>query len=359
MTTERSARAEALVGRLFTDLLGTITTYGVTLGNRLGLYRAMADGAPVTAHELAARAGIAPRYAREWLESQAADGILEVAEDADDPDARRFVLPAGHADVLADADSLSYFAPFMSLLTTAGAQLPAILEAYRSGGGVSWAAFGDDVRGAQGDANRPMFLRQLASEFLPQVADLDARLRRPGARVAEVGCGMGWAAIGIAEGYPGVDVDGYDIDAPSIERAAHHAATRGVGDRVRFHARDAAEATGTYDVVFAFECVHDMPQPVPVLETMRALAGDDGIVVVMDEAVADTFEAPASEVDRLFYGYSLLVCLPDGLSHQPSVGTGTVMRPSKLREYATQAGFRDVEVLPIENDFFRFYRLVS
>lgn len=359
MTLEQSERAQALVGRLFTDLLGAITTYGVYLGDRLGLYRAMSDGTAVTPHGLAERAGIAPRYAREWLESQAADGILDVVEDAGDPDARRFVLPAEHAAVLADEDSLAYFAPFMSLMVTGGTRLPAILEAYRTGGGVSWAAFGEEARDAQGRANRPMFLRQLATELLPQVEDIRDRLRRPGARIAEIGSGMGWAAIGIAEAYPGVEVDGFDIDAPSVERATHHAATRGVGDRVRFHAEDAAEATGTYDVVLALECMHDMPQPVPVLETMRRLAGAEGVVVVMDEAVADTFEAPASEVDRLFYGYSLLVCLPDGLSHQPSVATGTVMRPATLRAYALEAGFRDIGVLPIENDFFRFYRLVN
>lgn len=358
MSTEQSERTEALVGRLFTDLLGTITTYGVYLGDRLGLYRAMADGMPVTAPDLAARSGIATRYAREWLEAQSADGILELHGDAVDPDARRFVLPAGHADVLANADSDSYFTPFMGLLVASAVQLPAIIQAYRTGGGVPWATFGDEVREAQGAANRPLFLNQLASQLLPQIADVDARLRRPGTRVAEIGSGMGWASIAIAEGYPGVKVDGFDIDAPSVEQAKHHAALHGVADRVHFHAEDAAEASGRYDVVFAFECVHDMPQPVPVLATMRRLAGDDGTVIVMDEAVGESFTAPASEVDRMFYGYSLLVCLPDGMSHQPSAATGTVMRPSKLREYATQAGFRDVDVLPIANDFFRFYRLV-
>jgi len=143
-----------------------------------------------------------------------------------------------------------------------------------------------------------------------------------------------------------------------MTRAAEYAAARGVGDRVQFHAQDAAEAEGNYDLVVAFECIHDMPQPVGVLATMRKLAGADGTVIVMDENVAETFEAPANEVDRLFYGYSLLVCLPDGLSHPPSVGTGTVMRPATLRGYAQEAGFSDIEVLPIENDFFRFYKLV-
>ena len=358
MTTTDGNRSQALIERLFGDLLGAITTYGVYLGDRLGLYRALADGSTFTATDLAARAGIAPGYAREWLESQAADGILDLVADAADPDARRFALPAAHADVLADGESLTYFTPFMSLLVTGVVQLPAILEAYRTGGGVSWDDFGEDMRCAQGDANRPMFLHQLATECLPLIANVGARLRAPGARVADIGCGMGWSSIGIAKGYPEAQVDGYDLDAPSIAQATRHATDHGVSDRVRFNAVDAASADGTYDLVVAFECIHDMPQPAAVLATMRRLAGADGTVIVMDENVAESFAAPASEVDRLFYGYSLLVCLPDGLSHQPSVGTGTVMRPSTLRAYAQEAGFRDIEVLPIANDFFRFYRLV-
>ena len=351
-------QAGTLVERLFGDILGAITTYGVYIGDRLNLYRALAEGGPATAAELATRAGIAERYAREWMEQQGADGILHLAVASDDPAQRRFELPSGHAEVLTDDDSLNYFAPFMRLLVAGGNQLPKILDAYRSGAGVPWDAYGDDMRESQGDANRPMLLHQLASEYLPQLTDVHARLQQPGARVADVGCGMGWSAIGIAEGYPNAAVDGYDLDAPAMIRAAEHAAARGLGDRVNFHAKDAAEADGTCDLVVAFECIHDMPQPVGVLATMRKLAGEDGTVIVMDENVAETFEAPANEVDRLFYGYSLLVCLPDGLSHPPSVGTGTVMRPATLRGYAQQAGFADIEVLPIENDFFRFYRLM-
>ena len=351
-------QAGALVERLFGDILGAITTYGVYIGDHLDLYRSLTEGGPATPAELASRAGIAERYAREWMEQQGADGILTLTEDSDDPAQRRFELPAAHAEVLTDEESLNYFAPFMRLLVAGANQLPALLNAYRSGAGVPWDDYGDDMRESQGDANRPMFLGQLATEYLPQVADVHARLQQPGARVADVGCGMGWSSIDIAEGYPNVAVDGYDLDAPAMTRAAEYAAARGVGDRVQFHAQDAAEAEGNYDLVVAFECIHDMPQPVGVLATMRKLAGADGTVIVMDENVAETFEAPANEVDRLFYGYSLLVCLPDGLSHPPSVGTGTVMRPATLRGYAQEAGFSDIEVLPIENDFFRFYKLV-
>jgi hypothetical protein len=156
-------------------------------------------------------------------------------------------------------------------------------------------------------------------------------------------------------------VDGFDLDAPSIEAARKNAAEAGVGDRVRFHLADAAAVVapeGGYDLVTAFECVHDLPDPVGVLAAMRRLAGDEGTVLVMDERVAERFTAPGDDVERLMYGYSLLCCLPDGLAHQPSAATGTVMRADTLRGYAGRAGFGGIEILPIENDFFRFYRLV-
>jgi 2-polyprenyl-3-methyl-5-hydroxy-6-metoxy-1,4-benzoquinol methylase len=182
---------------------------------------------------------------------------------------------------------------------------------------------------------------------------------RAGGRVADVGCGVGWSSIGIALAYPDATVDGYDVDVPSIETARQNAREAGVDDRVRFHAVDAAtvDPSGGYDAVFAFECIHDLSDPVAVLAAMRRLAGDRGTVIVMDERVAETFTAPGDEVERMMYGYSLMCCLADGMSHQPSAATGTVMRPSTLRGYAAEAGFADVEVLDIANDFFRFYRL--
>lgn len=357
MTNSHEAQAADLVERLFEDLLGTITTFSVFLGDRLGLYHALAAGGPATASELAARARIHERYAREWLEQQAVDGILEASKDADAA-SRRFTLPAGHAEVLTNAESLSFFAPFMRVVVAAGIQAPHLLEAYRSGGGVSWETFGRDMREGQGDANRPMFLNQLAHEYLARIPDVYERLRsEAGARIADVGCGVGWSSIALGTAFPRVTVDGFDLDAPSIEAARLNAAHAGVAHRVRFHEEDAAEATGTYDLVVAFECIHDMPRPVEVLATMRQLAGTDGTVMVMDEAVAEEFGAPADAVERLMYGYSILICLPDSMSHTPSVATGTVMRPSTLRQYAVDAGFRDIETLPIENDFFRFYRL--
>jgi 2-polyprenyl-3-methyl-5-hydroxy-6-metoxy-1,4-benzoquinol methylase len=184
-------------------------------------------------------------------------------------------------------------------------------------------------------------------------------LRRPGARIADVGCGGGWSSITLARAYPDATIDGIDVDAGSVDMARKNAADAGVADRVSFTHADAAGLTGaTYDAVFAFECVHDMPRPVDVLAAVERALAPDGFVVVMDEAVAETFSAPGDDLERIMYGFSLLVCLPDGMSSPPSAGTGTVMRPDTLRRYAQEAGLTSFEILPIEDfGFWRFYRL--
>jgi len=347
--------ADALTERLFGAVLATMDLHTVYLGDRLGYYRALLAG-PLTSVELAERTGTAERYAREWLEQQAVTGILDTNPEVDAAQ-RRYTLPPAHMAPLTDVLDLGHVAPFARATIGFVKQVDHLLEAFRNGGGVSWAQHGTDAREGQAGANRPLFLGPLGREYLPSIPDVDAALRA-GGRVADVGCGFGWSSIGIALAYPDVTVDGYDVDAPSIEAARRNAREAGVDGRVRFHAVDAATVeTAPYDAVFAFECIHDLPDPVGVLAAMRRLAGDDGAVVVMDERVAETFTAPGDEVERLMYGYSLMCCLADGMAHGPSAGTGTVMRPSTLRRYAVEAGFADVEILDIANDFFRFYRL--
>jgi len=242
--------------------------------------------------------------------------------------------------------------------------MPALLDAYRRGGGVSWDQFGDDARESQADMNRPWYEQKLAAA-LAAVPDIHERLARPGARVLDVGCGGGWSTIALARAYPEAVLDGVDIDEPSMSAARRNADEAGVADRVTFRAADAAglrsdeaPAGAPYDVAFAFECVHDMAQPVTVLSAIRAALAPDGVLVVMDEAVAEEFAAPGDEIERLMYGFSLFVCLPDGRSSDPSEGTGTVMRRATLEGYARRAGFSGAEVLPTgEFGFWRFYAL--
>ena len=322
-----------LADRLYDAMTATFDLLAVYVGERLGWYAALAE-APRTAEELAAATGTSERYAREWLEHQAAGGILE----ADDG---RYTLPAEHAEVLLDSQSLLYAAP----LARFAASLPLgdLLDAYRTGGGVSWEAYGADGREAQAALNRPLFTHLLTQEWLPAIPDVHERLQE-GARVAEVACGGGWASIAMARAYPRSQVHGFDIDEASIELARANAD----GIDVRFEVRDIAEVTGEYDLVFVFEAIHDLARPVEALAAMRRLGGT---VIVMDERTGDP------EHERLLYGFSLFCCLPTGMSEQPSAATGTVMRPETMRRYAREAGFEDATVLDIDHDGFRFYRL--
>jgi 2-polyprenyl-3-methyl-5-hydroxy-6-metoxy-1,4-benzoquinol methylase len=356
-------RRVALVERIFASAIGFMEILSIYVGDRLGFYRALADNAAgATAAELADATGTHERYTREWLEQQAVTGILE-ADDADaQSEERRYRLPEGHDEVLLERDSLYYVAPFARQMVSITRPLPAVLEAFRTGGGVPYPEYGEDMREGIAYGNRPMFVNLMGTEWLPTIQDIHQRLQAdPPALVADIGCGTGWSSISIARAYPKVRVDGFDLDEDSIAEAKANAEAEGLTDRVTFQVRDAAdpELSGRYDLAIAIECIHDMSRPVEALRAMRFMVSNDGVVLVVDERVGEEFTAPSDEIERLMYGYSILHCLPVGMAEQPTAATGTVMRPATLRRYATEAGFSEVEILPIENDLWRFYRLVT
>ena len=348
---------EVFAGRLGEMALAAIELQSVYLGERLGLYQSLAADGPATAGELAARTATDERYVREWLEQQATASIV-VVDDAAKPAAqRRFSLPSAHADVLIDPESPYLVGPLARFLVATAQRMPDLLDAYRTGRGVDWAAYGPDVVEAQEALNRPQF-QHFVADWIGALPDIEARLRKGQGRVADVACGTGWSSIWIGRHFPGIAVDGIDIDAGSIERARDHAEREGVADRVSFLFADAANADGAgrYDLVTIFEALHDMGRPVEVLRTARALLSPGGAVLIADERVADTF-GPGQDQDRMFYGYSVIACLPNGLHDEPSVGTGTVLRPAAVEAMAREAGFAGFTILPTHHDAFRFYRL--
>ncbi len=356
-STEVGSVPQTLTDRLFSAALGTLDLAGVYLGDRLGLYRALVDAGAATATELAERAGIDGRYAREWLEQQAVTGILEAGTTTADGETR-FLLPERHRAALVEPESLDGIAPLMRMVAAAVARLPELAEAYRSGAGIGWERYGADMREGQASFNRPAFTHLLGREWLPSIPDIDARLRAaPPATLVDVGCGEGWSTIALAKAYPQARVIGVDLDGPSIEAASRHATEAGVADHVEFRAADAATMEERADVALIIEAVHDMSDPVAVLSAIRRNLAPGASLIVVDERVAETFTAPGDDIERFMYGWSITTCLPDGRSRSPSAATGTVMRPATLRRYAEDAGFASVEILPIENDFFRFYRL--
>lgn len=362
LTEERAEQRDAFVGRIFASALGGFEVLSIYLGDRLGLYRALVEHGPATAKELASHTHTSERYIREWLEQQAAAGIL-VTDNATAPALdRRYQLPTAHAEVLVSETSLNYMTPLSSALYGLASQLPAVADAFQHGGGVPWADYGDIARAGQAALNRPVFDQLLGQIWLPSIPDIHKRLRTdPPARIADIACGYGWSSVAMARAYPTVRIDGFDSDEPSIIAAREIAERHGLADRLTFATRDIADPalTGRYDLVTVFEALHDMSRPVEALRNVRRLIADGGAVLIMDENVGESFTAPANEVDRFMYCVSVFLCLPTGMAEQPSAGTGTVMRPDTVRRYASEAGFRDVEILPIEHPFFRFYRLYA
>jgi 2-polyprenyl-3-methyl-5-hydroxy-6-metoxy-1,4-benzoquinol methylase len=357
LTGDDEAKVEEFAGNLFMACLATMELANVELGVRLGLYEALAGAGPVTAARLAESAGIAERYAREWLEQQAVARVVEVDDAAVPPTERRFTLPNAHAHVLVDDDSEACMKPCAAVVPWLAKALDIMAEEFRRGTGAAFGLF--DLHDVQAAFTRPVFVNHLTQTWLPALPDVQAKLTGGDrVRIAEIGCGEGLAAITIARAYPTAEIDGYDLDEASIAVARKEAADAGIADRVRFHVRDAADAgvDGDYDLVMAIEMLHDVPDPVGILRTMKRLAGDSGAVLVVDERTEDAFTVPTTEMERFFYTFSTLHCLAVSLQGD-GVGTGTVIRADTVRRYAHEAGFSAVDVLDVEHPQFRLYRL--
>ncbi|MYW90428.1 methyltransferase domain-containing protein [Amycolatopsis rubida] len=344
----------AFAGRLFAAGIAAAELLTIGLGLRLGLYAHLC-GRPLTAGELAGRAGIGPRYAREWLEQQAAAGIVTVSGE---PPEHRFLLPDAHRAALTGDPPPA----LASVLPAAGIApvLPRIAEAYRRDGGLGYHEYGEDFRGAQTELNRAVFEGELAGWIRSALPEVHRRLVR-GAGIADVGCGSGWSSIALARAYPRAAVTGFDSDEAAVGEAKANAAAAGAPDTLAF-ARAAADGPaeapgGGYALVCVLDALHDMARPVEVLRWCRRAVHASGGVLLMEPKAAEEFAAPAGEVERFLYAVSVLHCLPVGLSERPSAGTGTVIRPSVVRGYAHAAGFQSVAVLSVEHPLHRLYWL--
>lgn len=354
--------AEAMAERVVTDVTRALEVLSVYLGVRLGLYQALVDAGIATAGEIAGRAGVAPRYATEWLEQQASAGYITCDDPASPAEQRRYRLPATQAEVFVDETSPCHAVPLTRMLAGVAGVLPQLLEAYRSGGGVPYADYGEDIRRGIAGVNAPMFHHEMTG-WLAAMPDVEQRLHAaPAARVLDLGCGLGQSSIAIARAFRRVSVLGVDLDDASIAEARDAAATAGLADRVTFTTGDAVNLADTvngerYELVTMFETLHDMGDPVGALRSARGVLGDGGSVLIADERVADELTTPADLMERFQFGWSVLHCLPATLAEDPVEANGTILRAPTLARWAREAGFTEVEVLPIENDFWRFYRL--
>ena len=350
-------KVEEFAGNLFMACLATMELANVELGTRLGLYESLNGAGAVTAAELARSAGIAERYAQEWLEKQAVAGVVEVDEAGAAAADRRFTLPNAHAHVLLDDDSEACMKPCAAVVPWLSKALDIMTAEFRDGGGAAFGLF--ELHDVQAAFTRPVFVNHLTQNWLPALPDVQTKLAAGDpVRIAEVGCGEGLSCITIAKAYPNAMIDGYDLDEASIGAARKAAADAGVAERVRFEVRDAADPSiaGDYDLVMSIEMLHDVPDPVGILRTMKKLAGTGGAVLVADERTEEAFTVPASEMERLFYAFSTLHCLSVSMQNG-GVGTGTVIRPDTVRRYAAEAGFSTVDILAVEHPQFVLYRL--
>jgi 2-polyprenyl-3-methyl-5-hydroxy-6-metoxy-1,4-benzoquinol methylase len=347
----------ALTSRLLQSAIHALELYSIYLGKELGLYAALQSGESVTPPELARRAGIAPRYAREWLEQQAVAGFLEVDAPLAEDDTRAYRLPPAHVNVLVTEDHPAHLAPLAQMVAGIGGAIEPVLAAYRSGGGVPYAMFGTAFRKGQAGINRPAFAKDLVERWIPAAADIHSRLMSSRLRVADVGCGAGWSTIAMARAFPQADVIGFDADDASVVDARENADAQKVA--VRFEARDAVGMAddGPFDLIVVLEALHDMSRPADVLRSLRKTLAPEGCLLVADEKVAETFHAPGDDIERLMYGWSIVHCLPVSLAESPSAAIGTVIRADAVRELASAAGFAKVDVLPVDAGFFRLYRL--
>jgi SAM-dependent methyltransferase len=360
VTTVPSERSEALVVRLFGATIGALELFSIYLGVELGLYAALEESDDLSSAELAARAGIDGRYAREWLEQQAVAGLLEVDDTRAEAQTRRYRLAGDHARVLCHPDDPAHVAPFAHMIAGIGGVIAQVADAYRRGAGVPYDSYGAAFRHGQGHINRPAFSHELPSDWLAAMPDVVARLEAtPRPRVGDVGCGQGWSTIAIAKAFPNAWVDGIDLDPASIADSRRHAAQAGLDGRMRFIEADAARLVdhGPYELVLILEALHDLARPAEALKAARGALAEGGTLLVVDERVADSFVAPGDEVERMMFGWSVTHCLPTQLAEQPSAALGTALRADTVRELAAEAGFGRVEVLPVANDFFRLYRL--
>lgn len=369
---EVAALVGAYAEQLIAMLGGATELLTIELGRRFGLYRTLHEHGPISADRLAAFAGIDPRYAREWLEQQAAAGHLGVAESTGLE--RRFILPQHHVPVLLDETHPAHAAPVAGLLAGVALAFPELVADFRIGRGVAFDQYGAELRHGLGALNRPGYTHAMRV-WVEQLPDRAAALDSGGS-VLDVGCGVGWSTIALATAFPNARIVGVDLDEASIQEARAHALEAGVADRVEFvfgNAADAGaveraaaaargadagagEASG-FDLVTAFEALHDMGRPIHALAEFRALLRPGGALLVADERVADEFHADAEPVERMLYAMSVLHCLPATTAESGTIANGTVLRPPTLRRWAAEAGFGRVDVLDIEHPFWRFYRI--
>jgi SAM-dependent methyltransferase len=328
-----TAKLEAFVFRAVDEVGATLNTALVVMGDRLGLYRALAGAGPLTSAELAVRTGTAERYVREWLNAQAAGGYVEY-----DPESGRYTLPPEQALALTDTESPAYLPGFFQIALGSVLDSPRIADAAQSGEGVGWHEHGHDVFEGCERFFRPGYNANLLSSWLPALEGVVEKLER-GVSVADVGCGHGSSTILMATAFPSSKFIGSDYHAGSIETAQERAREAGI-ENVSFEVASAAEYRGAgYDFVTMFDCLHDMGDPSGAARHVRESLAEDGTWMIVEPRAGDRIEENLNPVGRAYYGFSMLLCTPASLSQEVGLALGAQAGEARIRDVVTSGGF--------------------
>ncbi len=354
MTTQQAidiAKVQAFMGKVMADNASAVATVMAGIGDRLGLFKALAQG-PATSAELAERARINERYAREWLSEMTSTGYLE-----HDPASQRFTLPPEHIPVLAQEGGPFFLGGGLELLMGEIGAYNQLLQVFQQGGGVSMEAYDPSTWEGMERFTAGMYEHLLVPMYLPAMPEVQAKLER-GTEVADIGCGHGKALIKLAQTFPRSRFVGYDTFAPSIARATANAQAAGVADRVRFEHQDVSKGLSEqYDVITTFDVVHDAVNPRGLLQAIREGLRHDGRYVCVEFNGSENLEENAGLIGSLFYGVSVLYCMTTSLANHGE-GLGTLGLPeAKMRELAAEVGFGEVKRFPTEVPFKALYEM--
>ena len=328
------AKLDEFMGRFVGDLGAALSAALVVIGDRLGLYRAMADGEPVSPEELAQRTGTDSRYVREWLSNQAAGGYVGY-----DPGNETFSLSPEQAFALAEEGSPAFVPGAFQLATALIKDEPKITEVFRTGAGVGWHEHNHDLFAGTERFFRPGYVANLVSSWIPALDGVEAKLRS-GALVADIGCGHGASTILMAEAYPRSEFVGFDYHHASIDHARQAATQAGLDGRVSFEVAPAKQYQGDgYDLVCMFDCLHDMGDPVGAAEHVLGTLAGDGTWLIVEPYAGDRLEDNLNPVGRVFYGGSTLVCTPASRDQEVGLALGAQAGEARLREVVIAGGF--------------------
>lgn len=328
-------KLERFVFRAVDEVGATLNAALVVMGDKLGLYRALAEAGPLTAAELAVHSGTAERYVREWLNAQAAGGYVEY-----DPEADTYTLPPEQAVALTDESSPAYLPGFFQIALGSVLDSPHITEAARTGDGYGWHEHGHDVHQGCERFFRPGYNANLVGSWLPTLDGVVGKLER-GATVADVGCGHGASTILMAQAFPNSRFLGFDYHDESIATARKRAEEAGLADRVSFEVASAGEFPGSgYDLITMFDCLHDMGDPAGAAHHVRQALAPDGTWMIVEPAAADRVEDNFNPVGRAYYGFSTLLCTPSSLSQNVGLALGAQAGEARIRAVVENGGFR-------------------